>query len=94
MRLAAVAVELSATCLAPMLMARIGATRSGLWFINWQLLCVSAAVTVFMALGGVGKVAGASLMGGVIGSRLGLWGFDLSVQYLVQEVSVLNRKEN
>ncbi|KAJ9646375.1 hypothetical protein H2201_008074 [Coniosporium apollinis] len=85
MRLAAVAVELSATSLAPLLMARIGATRAGLWSVNWLLCWVSVAVAVFLALGGRGMAAGAALVAGVVGSRLGLWGFDLAVQFLVQE---------
>ncbi|EON69804.1 hypothetical protein W97_09067 [Coniosporium apollinis CBS 100218] len=87
MRLAAVAVELSATCLAPLLMARIGATRAGLWSVNWLLCWVGGGVVTFLGLGGngMGAGAGAALVGGVVGSRLGLWGFDLAVQFLVQE---------
>lgn len=88
-RLVAVATELSATCAAPLLIRRIGAIRSGLWFINEQLLAVLLAVGLFILNGGNegqgGKIAGAALVVGVTLSRLGLWGFDLSVQYLVQE---------
>ena len=45
MRLAAVVLELSATCAAPLLMDRIGAVRSGLWFINEQLLSIMLALS-------------------------------------------------
>lgn len=84
-RLLAVAVELSATCAAPLLIRRIGAIRAGLWFVNQQLLAIALATGLFSFLDGKGKTAGAALVLGVTLSRLGLWGFDLSVQYLVQE---------
>ncbi|KAF2638274.1 iron transporter [Massarina eburnea CBS 473.64] len=84
-RLITVVVELSATCAAPMLIKRIGAVRSGLWFINEQLLSVVLAIGLFTLAQGEGKIAGGALVVGVTLSRLGLWGFDLSVQYLVQE---------
>ncbi|KAF1954645.1 hypothetical protein CC80DRAFT_493767 [Byssothecium circinans] len=84
-RLVAVAVELSATCAAPLLIRRIGAVRSGLWFVNEQLLSVALTLALFTIVKGEGKIAGAALVAGVTFSRLGLWGFDLSVQFLVQE---------
>ena len=86
MRLAAVVLELFATCAAPILTKKIGPVRSGLWFINEQLICVAAAVALFMSLPGGTKAAGAALIAGVTISRIGLWGFDLCVQFLVQEV--------
>ncbi|OCK95275.1 uncharacterized protein K441DRAFT_658669 [Cenococcum geophilum 1.58] len=85
MRLAAVALELFATCAAPILTKKIGPVRSGLWFINEQLVCVAAAVVLFMSLPVGTKAAGAALIAGVTISRIGLWGFDLCVQFLVQE---------
>lgn len=85
-RLAAVALELFATCVAPILTNKIGPVRSGLWFINEQLVCAAAAVALFMSLPGGTKPAGAALIAGVTISRVGLWGFDLCVQFLVQEV--------
>ena len=84
MRLVAVVFELSATCAAPLLMRRIGAVRAGLWFINEQLLSVALALTLFSLVDSQTKFAGAALVTGVTFSRLGLWGLDLSVQYLVQ----------
>lgn len=85
MRLVAVVLELTATCTAPTLMRRIGAVRSGLWFINEQLISVALAVGFFSSMDIQTKLAGAVLVFGVIISRTGLWGFDLCVQYLVQK---------
>jgi len=85
MRLASVILELSATCAAPWLMRRIGAVRSGLWFINEQLISIALAVGLFLYYNDKPMLAGATLVSGVALSRLGLWGFDLSVQCLVQE---------
>ncbi|PSN71626.1 hypothetical protein BS50DRAFT_569285 [Corynespora cassiicola Philippines] len=85
MRLVAVALELSATCAAPALMRKIGAVRSGLWFINEQLMSIALAIGLFSSLNSQSKLAGGALIIGVSLSRLGLWGFDLCVQYLVQE---------
>ena len=84
-RMIGVSIELSATWAAPILMRRIGAVRSGLWFINWQLGCIVAAVAVFEIYGSTTRIAGIGLIAGVLTSRVGLWGFDLCVQYLVQE---------
>lgn len=85
MRLVSVALELSATCAAPWLMRRIGAIRAGLWFINEQLLSIALALGLFFYYRDEKLIAGGVLVAGVALSRLGLWGFDLSVQYLVQE---------
>lgn len=85
MRLVSVILELSATCAAPWLMSKIGAVRSGLWFINEQVISIALAVGLFSTVKSQAKLAGGALVLGVCLSRLGLWGFDLSVQYLVQE---------
>ena len=85
MRLVAVTLELVATCAAPVLMRRIGAVRSGLWFINEQLLSIAIFIGLYTFLGTETRLAAAALVTGVIISRTGLWGFDLCVQYLVQE---------
>jgi iron-regulated transporter 1 len=84
-RLAAVTSELSATVLAPLLMKRIGPIRSGLWSINWQLAWLALAIAIFLSLPNGTKMAGAGLTAGIVMSRLGLWGLDLSVQLIVQE---------
>lgn len=85
MRLASVVIELSATVAAPWLMNKIGAVRAGLWFINEQLLCIALAIGLYIMMDNKAMLAAGALVLGVCLSRLGLWGFDLSVQYLVQE---------
>lgn len=39
--------ELSATWIAPRIMPRLGPIRAGIWFINWETICVSAACAFF-----------------------------------------------
>jgi len=85
MRLIAVLLELSATCAAPMLMRRIGAVRAGLWFINEQLITIVLALGIFTIPHANPQISSLVLVVGVTASRLGLWGFDLCVQYLVQQ---------
>jgi iron-regulated transporter 1 len=87
MRIGAVLAELSGTWAAPFLMQRIGPIRSGLWFLNWQFASLAGAVAAFAFASDSPRLVGGSLIVGVALSRLGLWGFDLSVQFLVQEVS-------
>jgi iron-regulated transporter 1 len=87
MRIGAVLAELSGTWVAPFLMQRIGPIRSGLWLLNWQFASLAGAVAAFAFASDSPRVVGGSLIVGVALSRLGLWGFDLSVQFLVQEVS-------
>lgn len=86
MRIGSVAAELSGTWTAPVLMGRIGPIRSGLWFLNWQLCCVVGAMLAFVFWDSTSKVVAGSLIVGVALSRIGLWGFDLSAQFLIQEV--------
>lgn len=68
-------------------MRRIGPVRSGLWFINYQLLTVALAIAFFTLSTPTTspQIPALALVAGIILSRLGLWGFDLCVQYLVQE---------
>jgi solute carrier family 40 (iron-regulated transporter), member 1 len=84
-RTVSVVAEVSATWLGPVLMRRVGVIRAGLWSISWQLLCIAAAVTLFLAARQP-IIAASGLITGVIGSRVGLWIFDLCVQNIVQEV--------
>ncbi|CRG84408.1 Solute carrier family 40 member 1 [Talaromyces islandicus] len=89
MRIAAVISELCGTMVAPAAMRRVGPVRAGLWFINWQFGSLAAAAGGFLFFdnGQVtnSKVVAVCLIVGVTLSRLGLWGFDLNVQYLVQK---------
>ena len=79
--------ELSATWAAPKVMNRIGPIRGGIWFLNWQLAMVAlSAITLWLE---TSNVTTAALLSGVILSRIGLWGFDLSAQIIVQEVCCL-----
>lgn len=87
LRLLTVLLELSATLAAPFLIARIGAVRSALWFINEQLLSIALALGLFLYYHSHPLSAGLVLVSGVALSRVGLWGFDLSVQFLIQETT-------
>lgn len=86
MRIGAVVAELAGTWTAPWAMNKIGPVRSGLWFINYQLGCLAASAAAFLFLDPSSRLVALCLILGVALSRLGLWGFDLSVQFLVQEV--------
>lgn len=77
--------ELSATWLAPKVMNRIGPVRCGIWFLNWEIVWIAFAATMlWIEVPATFAVAG--LLAGTIASRVGLWGFDLSAQVIVQEV--------
>ncbi|KAI4728647.1 hypothetical protein E4T49_03604 [Aureobasidium sp. EXF-10728] len=78
--------ELSSTWLAPKAMHKIGAIRCGIWFLNWQIVWVVIAVTMLW-IDIPQKYAVVGLLAGTIASRVGLWGFDLSAQVIVQEFS-------
>jgi solute carrier family 40 (iron-regulated transporter), member 1 len=80
--------EVSSTWLSPIAMARLGTIRSGLWFINWQIICVAVATKLFWSASAP-FIAASGMVAGVIASRIGLWGFDLCVQIIVQEVITL-----
>ncbi|KAJ5719339.1 hypothetical protein N7493_007794 [Penicillium malachiteum] len=85
MRIGSVAAEVSGTWIAPLIMNRIGPIRSGLWFLNWQFCCVAGAALTFALWDSNSQMVAGSLIVGVALSRIGLWGFDLSAQFLVQE---------
>jgi iron-regulated transporter 1 len=76
--------EMSATWIAPKVMSHIGPVRSGIWFINWQMFCVSIACAFFW-LDYYPTFAAMGTVIAVIASRVGLWGFDLSAQMIVQD---------
>ena len=86
LRTVSVLVEVSTTCIAPMAMRRVGPIRVGLWSITWQSLWISFGVSIFWS-SDEGWWTTSGLLLGVIASRLGLWGFDLAVQNLIQVVS-------
>lgn len=89
-RTVSVVFEVLATWLAPWLMGWIGAARAGLWFSSWQVLTLAAGFAVFWAFEGHPLISASGLVVGTIFSRLGLWGLDLCIQFIVQEVCQLS----
>ncbi|TFY56518.1 hypothetical protein EVG20_g8895 [Dentipellis fragilis] len=76
--------EISATWIAPRVMARIGPVRGGIWFLNWQIASLAIAMQLFWTIKDP-YIAASSLVVGVVLSRVGLWGFDLCAQVIIQE---------
>lgn len=87
-RTLSVVFEVLATWMAPWLMGKIGPVRAGLWLSSWQVTMLVAGVTVFWAFVDKPVVSASALVGGTILSRVGLRGFDLCVQVIVQQVSL------
>jgi hypothetical protein len=85
LRAVAVIVGIAATFLSSPVISRIGAVRAGIWFLSWQTIFL-APIPVIMFLALNPAMQGGLLVGFVSVSRLGLWGFDLSEQFLVQQV--------
>ncbi|KAJ5329630.1 iron-regulated transporter [Penicillium brevicompactum] len=84
-RAISVACEFLATWIAPWLMGRIGTTRAGLWLASWQIACLVAGMTVFWEFFDFPLISASGIVGGTILSRIGLRGFDLCAQIIVQE---------
>lgn len=82
--------ELSATWISPVVMARLGSRRSGAVSISWQAVWLTFGVACFLLNGRTDTLALTGLIGGVVLSRIGLWGFDLAVQIIIQDVSSRN----
>src|SRR5437763_5328051 len=93
LRAIAVIIGIGATFLSPPLIRYIGPIRSGIWFLSWQtILLIPVVIATFLPLSHT--LQGALLVTFVSISRLGLWGFDLSEQYLVQqEIDATSRGE-
>ena len=85
-RTLSVVFEISATWIAPRVMKQIGPARAGMWFLSWQILWLGAAVSFFWAER-TPIVAASGLAAATILSRIGLWGYDLSAQFIIQQVS-------
>lgn len=85
--------EISATWAAPYLMKKIGVVRAGIWSLSWQMACLAGALgwyfSDFQGLGTNSIFAATGLAIGVALSRMGLWGYDLSAQNIIQDVSNL-----
>jgi len=84
LRVVSTVFELTATFAAPLVMTKIGAVRTGLWSLNFQTICLGIAILLFWTIE-TPKYSAMSLIIGTILSRVGLWGFDLSAQVLIQE---------
>lgn len=87
-RTLSVVFEVLATWTAPWLMGKIGPVRAGLWLGTWQVTMLVIGVAVFWAFADKPVVSASGLVGGTILSRLGLRGFDLCVQIIVQQVNL------
>jgi iron-regulated transporter 1 len=83
--------ELSATWIAPRLMKRIGTVRGGIWSLSWQMIWLAGGISWFFSdfhgMGPNSAIAATGLAVGVALSRVGLWGYDLCAQNIVQDVS-------
>lgn len=89
-RTLSVAFEVLATWVGPWLMGRIGPVRAGLWLSTCQVIPLLAGLVIFWTCFARRPLVSASgLIIGTIVSRLGLRGFDLSVQVIVQEVRIM-----
>ncbi len=86
-RTLSVAFEILATWLAPWLMGSIGPIRAGIWLASWQTVCLVSGIAAFWALQDRPVLSASALVGATILSRVGLRGFDLCIQIIIQEVS-------
>jgi iron-regulated transporter 1 len=87
-RTLSVAFEVAATFLAPWMMGKIGPLRSGIWLLSWQMISLGAGIAIFWALVDRPIISASGLVGGTILSRVGLRGFDLCAQIIIQEVRI------
>jgi hypothetical protein len=83
-RLVSTSCEMSATWVAPPVMAWVGPIRSGLWFLTFQMACLTVGLTIFWTAQSP-MWAASGLVGGTILNRIGLWGFDFSAQVIIQD---------
>jgi solute carrier family 40 (iron-regulated transporter), member 1 len=86
-RTLSVVFEVLSTWAAPWLMAKIGPVRAGLWSSGWQVIMLAGGIATFWAFADKPIISASGLVGGTILSRLGLRGFDLCTQLIVQEVN-------
>ncbi|KAF5011840.1 hypothetical protein FDECE_2072 [Fusarium decemcellulare] len=84
-RTLSVVLEVLATWVAPWLMRRINPLRAGLWLSSWQVVMLTGGIAVFWIWEENPLISASGLVGGTILSRVGLRGFDLCVQLIVQE---------
>lgn len=86
-RTLSVAFEVLATWVAPWIMDWVGPVRAGLWLSSSQIIMLATGIVLYYTFYEDNPVLSASgLVGGTILSRVGLRGFDLCAQLIVQEV--------
>jgi iron-regulated transporter 1 len=88
-RTVGVVLEVSATWLTPWLIDRMGPVKAGLWMGLWQLTKLVAGSMVFFLAASEPILSVSGLVIGIILSRLGLVGFSLCIQIIVQQVSLV-----
>lgn len=90
LRTLSTAIEVSATWAAPRIVDRIGAIRGGLWSLSWLAIWLTTGVTLLFrdtfSEHPQPALIATVLAVCVAASRLGLWGYDLCAQLLIQEV--------
>lgn len=91
--------EISATWAAPYLMRKIGVVRAGIWSLAWQMTCLAGVLAWYFSGYEEGRgtnsvFAATGLAVGVALSRIGLWGFDLCAQNIIQDVSCAPYHDN
>lgn len=84
-RTLSVGFEILATWTGPWLMAKQGPVIAGLLFVCWQCCWLLAGIAVFWVFQEMGLISASGLVIGTVFSRLGLWGFDLCTQTIIQE---------
>ncbi|KAK2609407.1 hypothetical protein N8I77_002904 [Diaporthe amygdali] len=81
--------EISATWAAPWLMKKVGVVRAGIWSLAWQMTCLAGVLgwyfSDFEGKGTNSIFSATGLAVGVALSRIGLWGFDLCAQNIIQD---------
>ncbi|KAF2188549.1 iron-regulated transporter [Zopfia rhizophila CBS 207.26] len=85
-RTLSVVFEIAATWTAPLSMSKVGPIRAGIWSVNLQLFCLAGAAGLFWGAQDP-IIAATGLVVGTILSRVGLRGFDLCAQIIVQELT-------
>lgn len=91
-RTLSVVLEVLATWVGPWLMSWVGPVRAGLWFSTLQITMLVAGMAVFVAYRDDDPILAATgMVGGTVLSRVGLRGFDLCTQIIVQEVRSIHR---
>lgn len=84
-RTGSVVVELSTTVIAPAVIGFLGPMRSAASFIDFQWTVLLITSILFVHFKQITVPAAFALSLGVAISRIGLWGFDLSTQIIIQE---------